>query len=165
MAHLRDGRGFIDRELQSLLAHDQVEARVREWQRLGPAGVPVDGQVCSLSSRPSDVDHRRVQVQPSHAAARADDSGYPARDDARAARDIQYAYTAPRLQRGQQAAGQRFEHGRDEPLLVDLGGGARRRGFGGHAGQSKRARLSRESPRAGTSRPRTRYFLTHVGIP
>lgn len=112
----------VGEELHPLLAEEEIEGRIREWQLLGAALHPLDRAPLGRAGPFGHGQHVRAEIEADDRARETWLLRNGAGHDAAATGDIEH--TGTRGNRGvrHDALGKRGEDGRDEPGIVGRGG-------------------------------------------
>jgi hypothetical protein len=117
--HFPQCRHWIGEELRGLLTKDDVEGAAWKRELLGVALLPSDLNTLCLRCRPRDGKHPLVEIESRNGTGR-DTPRRPARDDARATRDIEYALGRLKLDKVNEALSRILHERRNQIALVGI---------------------------------------------
>ena len=120
-AHFSQCGALVRHELESQLTQHDVERVVRQRDRFGAGFVPADRRASGRNG-PRDGQHGRIQIQRGDRTARADALRREARDDTRAARNVEHAFAGTERRFRDQVLREWTSNHWNEVALVILGG-------------------------------------------
>jgi hypothetical protein len=117
--HLREGRRPVGEEHQAVLTEDDIDRSVGKRHLLRAAMLPGDVQPLGRALAARHRQHRGVRVEADDMARRTYQRRNRARDDPRAAGDVEHAGAGRDGRPGDDLARQWGEDGGNEPRFID----------------------------------------------